>query len=324
MTYTKSPVIELEAVGKRYGDAHVLRELDLRLPAGVHALLGPNGAGKTTIVNILTTLIRHDSGTVRVLGLDPATEAHAIRPRISVTGQFAAVDEVLTSHENLVMMGRLLGLSARAARARAQELLARFDLEEAGGRPVSTYSGGMKRRLDLAVSLIWPPEVLFLDEPTTGLDTRSRRVLWDQIRELAREGTTVFLTTQYLEEADELAEQIAVLDHGRIVAQGSAAHLKSLVGAEVLRVSNESGDVVRELPTDGSAGALARASAEVAATDPRLRVELHRPTLDDAFLKLTGHAATPERDDEQGAGDDRDATPARELSREFNGTGASR
>lgn len=291
MTYTQDLVIELEGVAKRYGATSVLDGIDLSLTAGVHALLGPNGAGKTTLVNILTTLVPQDRGTVRVLGLDTINDAARIRHRISVTGQFAAVDDVLTGEENLVLMGRLLGLSGRDARTRAARLLERFDLTDAGRRRVGTYSGGMRRRLDLAVSLIWPPEVLFLDEPTTGLDTRSRLALWEQIRDLASEGTTVFLTTQYLEEADQLADEIAVLDGGRIVAQGSAAHLKGLVGGEVLRVYGSSGEVLQDLPTDGTAGALARASAEVAASDPGLRVELHRPTLDDAFLTLTGHHA---------------------------------
>ncbi|WP_237565604.1 ATP-binding cassette domain-containing protein [Ornithinimicrobium cavernae] len=296
MMYTESPVLELAGVSKGYGGEPVLRGLDLSLGRGVHALLGPNGAGKTTLINILTTLVPHDSGTVRVLGLDPATQAGRIRHRISVTGQFAAVDEVLTGRENLVLMGRLLGLRPAAARARADELLERFEIATAGGRRVATYSGGMRRRLDLAISLIWPPEVLFLDEPTTGLDTRSRIALWDQIRTLAAEGTSVFLTTQYLEEADQLAEQITVLDGGRIVAQGSAGHLKSLVGGAFLRVLDGSGTVVQEVATDGSAADLARVSAEVAATAPGLRVELRQPTLDDAFLHLTGHRAHPTED----------------------------
>jgi len=292
MAYANGAVIELEGITKSHGGALVLSSLDLSLSPGVHALLGPNGAGKTTLVNILTTLIPQDSGTARVLGLDTTSQAAQIRKRVSVTGQFTAVDDVLTGAENLVMMGRLLGLSVRQAHARASELLEQLDLTDSARRGVGTYSGGMRRRLDLAVSLIWPPEVLFLDEPTTGLDTRSRLALWQQIRELAAEGTTVFLTTQYLEEADELAEQIVVLDAGRFVAQGSAAELKSLVGGEVLQVRDAAGQIVRELPTDGSAGELARAAALVAADDPALRVELHRPTLDDAFLHLTGHRST--------------------------------
>lgn len=305
------PVLELSGVTKTYGSHTVLHDLDLTLPPGVHALLGPNGAGKTTLVNILTTLIPHDSGTVRVLGADTRTEAAQLRHRISVTGQFAAVDEILTGRENLVMMGRLLGLSSRRARHRADELLGRFDLEPAGGRAVRTYSGGMRRRLDLAVSLIWPPEVLFLDEPTTGLDTRSRMALWDQIRLLAADGTNVFLTTQYLEEADQLADQIAVLDGGQIVAHGTATQLKAQVGREVVRALDSTGAVVREVPVNGTAADLARASEELAAADPTWLVELHRPTLDDAFLQLTGHRATPEAD--TGADQDTDHPTERIL-----------
>lgn len=285
-------MLELSGVTKAYGAQTVLHDLDLTLPPGVHALLGPNGAGKTTLVNILTTLIPHDTGTVRVLGADTRTDAAQLRHRISVTGQFTAVDEILTGRENLVMMARLLGLRTRVARRRAEDLLDRFDLTDAGNRAVGTYSGGMRRRLDLAVSLIWPPEVLFLDEPTTGLDTRSRLALWEQIRSLAAEGTNVFLTTQYLEEADQLADQIAVLDGGRIVAHGTADQLKAQVGREVVRAVDSTGAVVHELPVDGTAADLARASEELAAADPTWLVELHRPTLDDAFLQLTGHHTT--------------------------------
>lgn len=293
MRYTDKPVIEVSGVSKSYGSTAVLHDLNLSLGPGVHSLLGPNGAGKTTLVNVLTTLVPHDAGTVRVLGLDTTTDARRIRHRISATGQFAAVDGVLTGRENLVMMARLLGLRPRAARQRADALLEQFDLRDAAGRAVQTYSGGMRRRLDLTVSLIWPPEVLFLDEPTTGLDTRSRLALWEQIRSLATEGTNVFLTTQYLEEADHLADQIAVLDGGRIVARGTATQLKALVGGDVVRALDATGAVVQEVTSDGTAAGLARASAELAATDPNWHVELHRPTLDDAFLHLTGHPATP-------------------------------
>ncbi|WP_256839718.1 ATP-binding cassette domain-containing protein [Ornithinimicrobium faecis] len=292
MSHTDETVIEVSGLRKGYGGNEVLRGLDLSLGPGVHALLGPNGAGKTTLVNILTTLVPHDTGSVRVLGMNTRTDARRIRHRISATGQFAAVDEVLTGRENLVMMARLLGLRPRVARRRADELLERFDLAQAAGRAASTYSGGMRRRLDLAVSLIWPPQALFLDEPTTGLDTRSRLALWEQIRGLAAEGTNVFLTTQYLEEADQLADQIAVLDGGRIVAFGTARHLKGLVGSDMVRALDSAGTVRRETPTDGTAADLARVSADLAALDPTWRVELHRPTLDDAFLQLTGHTAT--------------------------------
>ncbi|WP_245617309.1 ATP-binding cassette domain-containing protein [Knoellia subterranea] len=293
-------MIEVTGLGKSYDGTPVLSGLDLSLTSGVHALLGPNGAGKTTLVNILTTLVPHDAGSVRVLGLETRTDAARIRERISVTGQFAAVDDVLTGAENLVMMGRLLGLSVRDARSRAAVLLERFDLDSAASRRVVGYSGGMRRRLDLAVSLIQTPEILFLDEPTTGLDARSRLVLWQQIRELAEGGTSVFLTTQYLEEADELADQVVVLDGGRIVAQGSSAQLKARVGGDVLQVRGAHGQLLRELPTDGSAAGVAAAAAAVAATEPTLRVELHRPTLDDAFLALTGHRAVPPDDSDTG------------------------
>ena len=288
MRYAEKSVIELDGVGKSYGAVQVLEDLELSLPAGVHALLGPNGAGKTTVVNVLTTLVTQDRGAARVLGYDTVADAAQVRRRISVAGQFTSVDDVLTGAENLVMMGRLLGLTTGGARKRADELLDAFDLIDAGGRRVGTYSGGMRRRLDLAVSLIWPPGVLFLDEPTTGLDTRSRLALWDQIRDLSTHGTTVFLTTQYLEEADQLADRIALLDGGRIVADGTAAELKGRIGGEVLRVQDRAGTVVREIPTDGSAGSLARAAADVAADTPDLQVTLYRPTLDDVFLELTG------------------------------------
>lgn len=295
MRYADGGVIELTDVTKNYGNHPVLADVNLSLGRGVHALLGPNGAGKTTLIGILTTLLRQDAGTIRVLGLDPVRDATELRRRISVTGQFAAVDGVLTGAENLMMMGRLLGLSRRDARTRAAELLTEFDLEGAAAKRVATYSGGMRRRLDLAVSLIVPTEVLFLDEPTTGLDTRSRLALWQQIAALATAGTTVVLTTQYLEEADHLAEQIALLDQGRIVAQGTPAELKSLVGGDVVRVIDPSGAARRELPTDGTAKGLAAVVADIAATEPSARVELRRPTLDEAFLHLTGRGHT-ERD----------------------------
>ncbi|MCF8609732.1 ATP-binding cassette domain-containing protein [Gordonia sp. HY285] len=298
MSYTDGPIIQLTDLTKRYGDRPVLTGLSLTVAPGIHALLGPNGAGKTTLIDILTTLRPHDDGAATVLGLDLATSGADIRRRISVTGQFATVDEVLTGRENLIMMARLLGLSSRAARSRADELLDRFDLAAAADRRASTYSGGMRRRLDLAVSLIWPPEILFLDEPTTGLDAHSRLALWQQIRELAEHGTNVFLTTQYLEEADALADEISVLDHGGIVARGSAAELKERVGGAMLTLLDDDGVVVDEIPTDGSARDLARLTAAVAVDRPGLVVELRRPTLDDAFLQLTGHiggpATTPE------------------------------
>ena len=297
MSYTDAPIIQLTDLTKRYGDHPVLTGLSLTVAPGIHALLGPNGAGKTTLIDILTTLRPHDDGAATVLGLDLTTAGADIRRRISVTGQFATVDEVLTGRENLIMMARLLGLSSRAARSRADELLDRFDLAAAADRRAFTYSGGMRRRLDLAVSLIWPPEILFLDEPTTGLDAHSRLALWQQIRELAEHGTNVFLTTQYLEEADALADEISVLDHGGIVARGSAAELKERVGGAMLTLLDD-GVVIDEIPTDGSARDLARLTAAVAVDRPGLVVELRHPTLHDAFLQLTGHiggpATTPE------------------------------
>ncbi|MGO3328298.1 ATP-binding cassette domain-containing protein [Gordonia sp. (in: high G+C Gram-positive bacteria)] len=293
MTCTDGAIIEITDLTKCYGEHRVLTGLSLTVEPGIHALLGPNGAGKTTLIDILTTLHPFDSGSARVLGLDLTTARGDVRRRISVTGQFTTIDEVLTGTENLVMMGRLVGLSPRDARRRSDELLDRFDLTAAADRRAATYSGGMRRRLDLAVSLIWPPEILFLDEPTTGLDAHSRLTLWQQIRELAATGTNVFLTTQYLEEADALADEISVMDRGRIVARGSAADLKERVGGAVLALL-DNGVVVQEIATDGSAHDVARLTAIVAADRPDLVVEVRRPTLDDAFLHLTGHASGQE------------------------------
>ena len=226
--------IAARGVTKSFRAQEVLRGVDLDVHAGeIVALLGPNGAGKTTLVNILSTLVAPDGGTATVAGFDVVRSPRDVQRRISLTGQAAAVDGLLTGDENLRMLARLSGLPRRAARARAAELLDRFALTEAGGKLVSTYSGGMRRRLDLALSLIATPPVVFLDEPTTGLDTRSRRELWDAIRDLARDGAAVLLTTQYLEEADVLADRIALLDDGRIVAAGTAAELKSRVGDEL-------------------------------------------------------------------------------------------
>jgi daunorubicin resistance ABC transporter ATP-binding subunit len=227
-------VIEIRGITKAFGTHQVLDGIDLAVGAGeIVALLGPNGAGKTTLVNILTTLVRPDAGHATVAGFDVLDQADEVRRRISVTGQAAAVDELLTGDENLRMLGRLSGLSPAAARARATELLERFDLTEAARKVVSTYSGGMRRRLDLALSLVVPAPVVFLDEPTTGLDTRSRRELWDAIRAFAADGAAVLLTTQYLEEADLLSDRIALLDGGRIVALGTAGELKARVGDEL-------------------------------------------------------------------------------------------
>ena len=294
--------IDARALRKRFGRTDVLAGLDLAVPTGtVFALLGPNGAGKTTTINILTTLVTPDSGTAAVAGHDVVADAEEVKRRISLTGQSAAVDGVLTATENLVMMGRLSGLSRGRARTRAGELLDRFDLADAASRRVGTYSGGMRRRLDLALSLVVAPAVLFLDEPTTGLDTRSRQELWSVIRSLAGAGTTVFLTTQYLEEADRLADRIAVLDHGRIVAEGTPEELKARIGGDVVELRDADGALLLELPTDGSVHGLRAALDELdrspAAAADGVAVSIRRPSLDDVFLDLTDRdapSASPE------------------------------
>ena len=290
--------IDARALRKRFGRTDVLSGLDLAVPTGtVFALLGPNGAGKTTTINILTTLVTPDSGTAAVAGHDVVADAEEVKRRISLTGQSAAVDGVLTATENLVMMGRLSGLSRGRARTRAGELLDRFDLADAASRRVGTYSGGMRRRLDLALSLVVAPAVLFLDEPTTGLDTRSRQELWSVIRSLAGAGTTVFLTTQYLEEADRLADRIAVLDGGRIAAEGTPAELKARVGGDVVELHDADGVLLLELPTDGSVHGLRAAMDELdrtpAAGADGVVVSIRRPSLDDVFLAITTRDAAP-------------------------------
>ncbi|GAA5088923.1 daunorubicin resistance protein DrrA family ABC transporter ATP-binding protein [Microbacterium yannicii] len=299
---TAPPVIVVEGLRKTFGRQRVLDGLDLEVARGeVFALLGPNGAGKTTTINILTTLVHPDAGTATVAGIDVAREPEQVKRRISLTGQAAAVDDVLTGTENVVMMGRLSGLPRRPARHRAAELLARFGLTDAASRRVGTYSGGMRRRLDLALSFVVAPEVLFLDEPTTGLDTRSRRELWDVIRSLAEAGTTVFLTTQYLEEADQLADRIAVLDGGRIVATGTAAQLKSRVGGDTVELHDAHGDLVHEVATDGSVTGLRRALDVLDESGAEGVVTLRRPSLDDVFLALTTPDGRGERADDRRA-----------------------
>ncbi|WP_214465435.1 ATP-binding cassette domain-containing protein [Microbacterium flavescens] len=286
------PAIDVRGLRKAFGTQVVLGGLDLAVHRGeVFALLGPNGAGKTTTINVLTTLTRPDAGTVTVAGVDVAADPDGVKRRISLTGQSTAVDDVLTGIENVTMLGRLSGLSPRAARARAAELLERFELSDAASKRVGAYSGGMRRRLDLALSFVVTPEVLFLDEPTTGLDTRSRRELWDVIRTLAAAGTTVFLTTQYLEEADQLADRIAVLDGGRVVATGTAAQLKSRVGGDTVELHDAHGDLLREVPTDGSVSDLRRALDVLDEAGAEGVVTLRRPSLDDVFLALTSPEA---------------------------------
>ena len=318
MTYADTAV---EAIGltKAYGGTTVLDTVGLAVERGtVFALLGPNGAGKTTVVRILATLTAADGGTARVAGFDVVRARREVRRRISLTGQFVAVDDGQTGRENLVMTARLSGLAAAAARRRADELLERFDLVEAGARRAGTYSGGMRRRLDLAAGLVADPEVIFLDEPTTGLDPRSRRETWRCVAELAGSGTTVFLTTQYLEEADTLAGRIAVLDGGRIVAQGSAAELKGRVGeqridltltdpaafdAAVVRLGDRAARADRArlvvgVPTDGSAAHVRALLDDVdPGRDAVASFALHAVTLDDAFLALTGRSGAGRTDD---------------------------
>src|SRR4051812_22297637 len=232
-----APAVLVEGVTKRFGETAALAGVDLVVPEGmVFGLLGPNGAGKTTLVRVLATLLTPDAGRAEVFGRDVVDDAPAVRELLGLTGQFAAVDEILSGRENLVMFGRLFDLSPAEARRRTAELLERFDLTDAADRPARTYSGGMRRRLDLASSLLTRPRILFLDEPTTGLDPRSRNQIWTIVRELVREGTTLLLTTQYLEEADELADRIAVIDHGRVIAEGTGNELKERIGGRILEV----------------------------------------------------------------------------------------
>jgi ABC-2 type transport system ATP-binding protein len=311
-------VITASGLVKRFGDVTALDGLDLAVPEGtVLGLLGPNGAGKTTAVRILATLLRPDEGRAEVAGVDLLAHPEDVRRRIGLSGQYAAVDEYLTGFENLEMVGRLYRLGKSQARRRAGELLDRFSLAAASDRPVKTYSGGMRRRLDLAGALVAEPPVLFLDEPTTGLDPRSRNELWDVIRELVRGGTTLLLTTQYLEEADRLADDILVIDHGQAIAQGTADQLKSRVGGERIELVVQSGaDLVRAepvlnglgssdiqtdvqsrritAPVTGGADALEFALHRLRAAGVAIvEIGLRRPTLDDVFLALTGHAADP-------------------------------
>lgn len=302
--------VTVSGLKKSYGTNHVLKGVDLKVERGTMlALLGPNGAGKTTTVRILSTLLPFDDGTVTIEGFDVKTQADEVRNVIGLTGQSAAVDELLTGRENLEMMGRLYRLVPASAKARAQELLEEFDLVAAADRPAKTYSGGMRRRLDLAVSLIATPPIIFLDEPTTGLDPRSRLAMWDIINQLKEKGATIFLTTQYLEEADQLADQIVVIDGGKVIAEGTAAELKRKVGKDRLELSFKDSAALKNAVKVLGKKILSKNDKENAATlviddvnvDARdtldvlakAKIELvsmavHKPTLDDVFLSLTG------------------------------------
>ncbi|HEX6844862.1 MAG TPA: ATP-binding cassette domain-containing protein [Actinomycetota bacterium] len=320
-------IIRTEGIRKSFGDVEALKSIDLEVAEGsVFGLLGPNGAGKTTGVRILTTLLQPDAGSASVAGLDVVKDAEALRSQIGLAGQFAAVDENLTGMENVVMVGLLYHLPAVEVRRRAGEVLERFGLSHAANRPVRTYSGGMRRRLDLAASLVARPRVLFLDEPTTGLDPRSRLGLWDMIRELRSEGTTLLLTTQYLEEADILADKIAVIDLGTVIAEGTSDELKNKLGGELLELH-----VSDKAETARAAGILAGIGTGDHVVDPQtglVRVHagtdgtgvvfeavrrldegkvwiadlaLHKPTLDDVFLQLTGRPAEETEDEDEAA-----------------------
>ena len=314
----QTPAIVAEGLIKIFGTTKALSGLDLEVPQGtVYGLLGPNGAGKTTAVRVFSTLLRPDGGRAQVMGHDVVAHAPEVRRIIGLTGQYAALDESLTGRANLVMIGQLSRLTARASRRRADEMLGRFDLTEAAGRAVKTYSGGMRRRLDLAASLIGYPTVLFLDEPTTGLDPNARALTWEIVRELAAEGTTILLTTQYLDEADQLARRVAVIDGGAVIAEGTPDQLKASVGGEhltiVLAAGSDLGASVRALepfaigpilpdyeglrlsvpvaPAEGLTTQVVRAldTAGAQVND----VTIQRASLDDVFMSLTGHATTP-------------------------------
>ena len=316
--------ISARGLVKSFGDVHAVDGVDLEVATGtVLGLLGPNGAGKTTTVRMLTTLLKPDAGEIRVVGLDAVKDAAKLRERIGLAGQYAAVDENLTGAENLTMVGRLYGMSRAQAKERAAELLARFSLTDAAKRVARGYSGGMRRRLDLAAALVARPPVLFLDEPTTGLDPRSRIALWETIEELRRDGTTVLLTTQYLEEADRLADKIAVIDRGKVIAEGTSDELKDRVGGERLEVTLD--DVAQADAAVAALEPLATERPVVEAGVVKLTVRerrgaivdaverlkaagvgvddlgLRRPTLDDVFLTLTGHAADGDDETENGA-----------------------
>ncbi|MHC5795755.1 ATP-binding cassette domain-containing protein [Lacisediminihabitans sp. FW035] len=314
-----TPAIEVRGLRKAYGSKVVLDGIDLAVsPGTVTALLGPNGAGKTTAVHILSTLVRPDGGTAFVNGCDVVRDMHGVRAAIGLTGQFSAVDKLLTGEENLLLMARLRHLGARRSKTRVTELLEQFDLVEAARKPLATYSGGMQRRLDLAMTLVATPKVIFLDEPTTGLDPRSRHTMWDIVRRLVADGTTVLLTTQYLDEADELADHIAVLDDGRIVAHGTPEELKGLVPGGHIRLKfadaaalESASRLLDDSTSDDSALALSVPSVGVGALRGVLDrldaadlevddLSIHTPDLDDVFFALTGKKDTSVRATKEG------------------------
>jgi ABC-2 type transport system ATP-binding protein len=326
MSPPSSLAIEATGLAKSFGDTQAVDGVDLAVRRGaVYGVLGPNGAGKTTTIRMLATLLRPDGGSARVLGHDIVEDADAVREAISLTGQLASVDEDLTGRENLILIGRLLGLQRAAAKARADELIGAFGLDEASGRLAKHYSGGMRRRLDIAASIVVTPELMFLDEPTTGLDPRSRNQVWDIVRALAAGGTTILLCTQYLDEADQLAEGIAVIDHGRVIAEGTPGQLKASVGLGALHVRlldparrPEARELLarglEEVHLDpdpaalsapcGDAGRAAEALAELTRAGIGVAdFSLGQPSLDEVFLALTGHAAEgPSGDDDMSGG----------------------
>ncbi|MFJ2273210.1 ATP-binding cassette domain-containing protein [Streptomyces sp. NPDC087866] len=314
--------IYAEGLVKTFGDVTALGGVDLDVPEGtILGLLGPNGAGKTTAVRVLTTLLRPDSGRAFVAGIDVLKNPNEVRRSIGLSGQFAAVDEYLTGRENLRMVGQLYQMSGRAAKVRAGELLERFNLADAADRPAKTYSGGMRRRLDLAAALVVSPPVMFMDEPTTGLDPRNRQQLWEVIEELVAGGTTLLLTTQYLEEADHLAHDICVIDHGRVIARGTSDQLKARTGGERVEVVVHDPEQIEPartvltrlgkgetavlphmrkltVPVDGGAKLLAEVIRDLDAQGVEIDdIGLRRPTLDDVFISLTGHAAEQEKNE---------------------------
>jgi ABC-2 type transport system ATP-binding protein len=322
--------VEASGLTKSFGTTRAVDGVDLAVRIGtVYGFLGPNGAGKTTTIRMLATLLQPDSGSARVLGHDVVEDANAVRSLVSLTGQLASVDEDLTGRENLVLIGRLLGLSRQRAKARAGQLLAAFGLADAGGKQVKNYSGGMRRRLDIAASLVTTPQIMFLDEPTTGLDPRSRNQVWDIIRALTAQGTTILLTTQYLDEADQLADRIAVIDHGKVIAEGTPSQLKASVGTGSLHVRLI--DPARRDDAEGilahALGALVHRESDPAALSATISdaerashalgelarsgiavadFSLGQPSLDEVFLALTGHPAEeapPESEEQPGEGD---------------------